>query len=87
MPNISNKTKLPLKVRMPGGKTLHLGAGATGQVKPKALDHPPLKKLIDAGDIVVEDGGRIQGSGGGGKGLSASEGHGAGGNIPRSGDR
>jgi hypothetical protein len=86
---ITNKTKLPLKVRLPGGKTLHLGAGSTGQVKSKALEHPPLKELIEAGDILVDDDGRSSpgGSGGSNKGVSSSGGHGGGTGLHRSGDR
>ena len=89
MATISNKTKLPLKVRLPGGKTMHLGAGATGQVRAKALDFPPLKKLIEAGEIVVEDGGHSShgGSGGTNRGVSSSGGHGGGTGLFRSGDR
>lgn len=89
MATITNKTKRPLKVRLPGGKTLHLGAGATGQVKPKALEFPALKALIDAGEVQVEDGGHSSPGalGGGRKGLSSSEGHGGGTGLFKSGDR
>lgn len=55
MPTITNKTHLPLRVPLPGGKTLHLGPGKTGQVSPKAIEHPGLKKLVDAGKIEITD--------------------------------
>ena len=45
---IRNKTRLPLRVPLPGGKKLHLGPGQAGQVTPKALEHPPLKALLGA---------------------------------------
>jgi hypothetical protein len=87
MPAVSNKTHRPLSVPLPGGKKLHIGPGKTAQVAAKALDHAPLKKLVDAGEIeVVSD--EIQhtsGPGGDTKGGTL-EGH-TGGIIRRSGDR
>lgn len=59
MPSIHNKTNRPLAVPLPGGKKLRLGPFQTGQVTGKALQHPPLKKLIEAGDIeLAADGDR-----------------------------
>ena len=55
MPTISNKTHLPLRVPLPGGKTLHLGPGKTGQISPKAIEHSGLKKLVEAGKIEITD--------------------------------
>ena len=37
--DITNKSRKPLSVPLPGGKKLFLGPGKTGQVSPKALDH------------------------------------------------
>lgn len=54
--DITNKTKKPLSVPLPGGKKLFLQPGKTGQVNAKALDHPALAKLIEAGDIETADG-------------------------------
>ena len=89
MASISNKAQRPLSVPLPGGKTLHLGPGKTGQVAPKALTHPPLKKLIDAGELAVVDDGPSPTDGGPGarKGQGPMIGHGASGSIRRSGDR
>ena len=89
MASISNKTPKPLRVPLPQGKTLHLGAGKTGQVNAKALQHPPLLKLVEAGDLEIDDGGKSSHIGGLGSqgGISASEGHEAGGGPRRSGDR
>jgi len=66
MPSIHNTTKRPLAISLPGGKKLRLGPRQTGQVAPKALEHPPLKKMIEAGEVEVADEGRQSGGGGGG---------------------
>ena len=85
---ISNKTKRPLRVPLPGGKKLHLGPGKTGQISHKAVDHPPLKKLIDAGEIEVLDSGRSQGTGSSeGTGVSSSRGSSSTGGVRHTGDR
>ena len=85
---IKNTTKRPIKVPLPGGKRLFLGLGGTGQIAPKAAEHPPVKALIDSGDLEVVGGGRSKGDGGGGSGISSSQGDGSGsGNIRRTGDR
>lgn len=54
--DITNKTTNPLSVPLPGGKKLFLGPGKTGQVRPKALKHPALVKLIEAGDLESSEG-------------------------------
>jgi hypothetical protein len=53
--DITNKTQKPLSVPLPGGKKLFLGPGMKGQVTRKALLHPPLAKLLEAGDIESEE--------------------------------
>ena len=55
MPTLHNKTAKPLRVPLPGGKTLHLGPHASGQVTPKAVDHPPVQKLVEAGTLEVTE--------------------------------
>ncbi len=57
MKGIENKTRKPLSVPLPRGKTLHLGPGKTGQISSEAAEHPQLKKLIDAGEIEIFDDG------------------------------
>lgn len=52
---IRNKTAGALKVPLPHGKALHLGPNQTGHVSHHDLDHPPLKKLIDAGTLEIAD--------------------------------
>ena len=89
MKTITNKTRRPLAVPLPGGKKLRLGPGKTGQIASKAVDHPPLKKLIDAEQIeVLGEGDRpIDGAGDGSAGRAWSPGHGSGGGARRTGDR
>lgn len=86
---ITNKTKKPLSIPLPGGKKLHLGPGKTGQVSPKAVDHPALKKLIDAGEVEAQGDDRksARGKGGGNQGLRSSTGFRGTGGIRQAGDR
>jgi hypothetical protein len=86
---ISNKTHRPLSVPLPRGKTLHLGPGKTGQVSSKDVEHPPLKKLVDAGEIeILGEGPRPgDGPGGGKKGRPSTYEHTSGTGARRSGDR
>ncbi len=86
--DIINKTRKPLSIPLPGGKKLFLGPGKTGQVSAKALQHPPLAKLIEAGD--VESGGATATRKGGGAdqaGHATGIRHGGSGAMRQSGDR
>lgn len=85
---IKNKTKRPLRIPLPGGKRLHLGPGVTGQIAPKAAEHPPLKKMIEAEEVEIVGGGRTKGSGGsaGNTGTGSSQTGGSGG-VRHTGDR
>ncbi len=66
MKTVKNKTHRPLRVPLPHGKVLHLNPNQTGKV-PDQIDHPPLQKLIDAGEIeLIDDGNRGHGTGPGG---------------------
>ena len=56
---ILNKTKRPLRIPLPGGKRLHLAPGKTGQISPKSADHPPLKMLIEQGEVELLGGGTL----------------------------
>jgi len=85
---VLNKTRRPLSVPLPGGKKLHLGPGRTGQISPKAADHPPLLKLVEAGELEIQGRrGRSKGRGGSNKGLSGGQGHSPSGGIRHVGDR
>ena len=89
MPVVSNKTQKPLSVPLPGGKTLHLGPGKTGQISARAVEDPRLKKLVDAGEIevVVEDARSTATPGGAGRGRNFMLGHASSSGGRRSGDR
>ncbi len=50
---IRNMTPLPVRVPLPRGKVLHLGARKTGEISAKAVDHPPLVKLVESGEIEI----------------------------------
>lgn len=86
---ITNKTGRPLKVPLPGGKTLFLGPGKTAKVNPKSEQHAPLLQLVESGDVEIVDdsrkggGSRSAGSGG----VSGDQGVGPSSNIRRTGDR
>jgi len=87
---VKNTTKRPLKVPLPGGKRLFLALGGTGQIAPRAAEHPPVKKLIDDGELEVLGGGRSKGSGTSGSGginSSQGDGSGSGGGVRHTGDR
>ena len=55
MKTIRNKTAAPLRIPLPGGKTLHLAPAKAGQVGDKAVDHPRIRKLIEDGKIEIVD--------------------------------
>ena len=54
MKTIVNKTHAPLRVPLPRGKVLHLGPLKTGEISHNDLDHEPLKRLIDSGEIEIQ---------------------------------
>lgn len=66
MKTIVNKTPLPLRVPLPGGKVLHLGPNKSGQVADGAVEHNGLKKLLDAGKIEIQGEGQGSATGDGG---------------------
>ena len=86
---ITNKTQKPLSIPLPGGKKLRLGPLKSGEISPKAVDHPPVRKLVEAGEVEIfgpEQ--KPRRGGGGGKGSRPSSGgksHGGG--IRQTGDR
>lgn len=89
MKTVSNKSQKPLSIPLPRGKVLHLGPGKTGQIASTAVDHPPLKRLVEAGELEVLGEGAGPGSGpaGGATRRGAAHGFGWGGGRHRSGDR
>jgi hypothetical protein len=86
---ITNKTSRPLSVPLPGGKKLFLGPGKSGQINAKSVDHPPLRKLIEAGDLEVDQNSPKKGAapGDAASGVTGNQGSGPTGNIRRTGDR
>jgi hypothetical protein len=87
--DITNKTNKPLSVPLPGGKKLFLQPGKTGQITAKALEYPPVVKLLEAGDLKTADGGsvRLDRPDGGVSPGSATSGHKGTGAMRQSGDR
>lgn len=55
MATITNKTNKPLSVSLPGGKKLRLGPLKSAELSPKAIDHPQLQKLVEAGEVEISD--------------------------------
>lgn len=53
--SIVNKTHGALRVPLPQGKVLHLGPLKTGHISVHDVDHPPLKKLLEGGQIELVD--------------------------------
>ena len=89
MATITNKTLKPLSVPLPGGKKLRLGPLKSGEISVKAIDHPPVQKLIETGDVeIVGPTQKPRRGGGGGKGSPPASGaHGHGSGIRQTGDR
>ena len=56
MKTVVNNTSTPIKISLPGGKTLRLGPGKSGQIRDQDEEHPSVKKLVEAGDIEVKQG-------------------------------
>ena len=88
MATVSNKTQKPLSVPLPGGKTLHLGPGRSGEIASKACEHAQLKKLVEAGEIeILGEGLRPSDGIRGARTGRPSMGHASGISGRRSGDR
>ena len=86
--DIHNKTQKPVAIPLPGGKKLRLGPGKTGQITPKAAEHPPVKKLIEDGVLEITGVGKPSHGGSRGGIQGGSSGHAPGdGGLFRSGDR
>jgi len=89
MATIKNKTCRPLSVPLPGGKKLRLGPLKSGEISDKAVDHPPVQKLIEAGEAeIFGSEQKPRHSGGGGTGSrTSSGGKSRSGGIRQAGDR
>ena len=89
MATVTNKTRRPLRVPLPGGKTLHLGPGKSGQISSKNAEHAGVKKLVEdsAIEIIEDDARHTQGRGNAGTDRPSAGGHEPGRGSRRSGDR
>jgi len=56
MMTIENKTLRPIKVPLPGGKSLRLGPKQSGQVRDGSEKHGAVVRMVEAGTIEVFDG-------------------------------
>jgi len=74
---ITNKTRKPIKVPLPGGKFLHLGPMKTGQIADLAAERPAVRKLVEAGEVEVhsEETHPQQGTGKAAPGQETTHGH------------
>ncbi len=87
MPAVSNKTNKPLSVPLPGGKTLHLGPGQTGQIAARAAEGAALKKLVEAGELELVGDDSQYGAGASGARRGRGTGFPSPGGIRRTGNR
>jgi hypothetical protein len=87
MKSLHNTTPKPLRLKLPGGKTLFLGGLRHANVREDALEHPPVKKLIEAGTLEVVEGSATKRGASGGQSLSGGgQAHGTRAKV-QSGDR
>jgi len=89
MKTIINKARRPLKISLPGGKTLHLGLAGRGQVPDDALSRPAFRKLVAAGEIEVlgDEDRAVVADSKSSQIQRSSQGHPARRNVARKGDR
>ncbi|MCH8133352.1 MAG: hypothetical protein IIA30_12440 [Myxococcales bacterium] len=74
MKTVINKTRKPLRIPLPGGKALFLGITQEAKIRDDALEHAPVKKLLEMGDIEVFDGPSPKHGTAGGGGMHRNEG-------------
>ena len=53
MRTVRNKTPLPIKIELGGGKKLHLGPAKTGQIADSAAERKSVLKLVEEGKIEI----------------------------------
>ena len=88
MATITNKTRLPLNIPLPGGKKLRLGPLKSTEIALKAVAHPSVQKLKEAGKVTISGTEkRTQRTSKGGKGTGPSAGRSHGGGIRKTGNR
>ncbi|MCF6311940.1 MAG: hypothetical protein L3J39_05775 [Verrucomicrobiales bacterium] len=85
---ITNNTKKPLRVPLPGGKKLFLSPGKSGQITPAAAARPAVVKLLEAGDVEIsEEGAKRQGSASSSSSVQTASRDGRSGAMRQSGDK
>ena len=63
MREISNKTNKPIRVPLPGGKTLFLGPGKDAQISDQAAETAAILRLVEEGSIdLMGEGERADGN-------------------------
>lgn len=90
MRTIKNLSDKPLRVPLPGGKTLHLGPNESGSIRDAAADHQAIKKLAESGSVEVgtSEPGSATSAAGAGRSLGADAyAHGKSSAPRKSGDR
>lgn len=77
MKTVRNKTPRPIRVRLPGGKTLHLGPAKTGQISDQAAEQDVVRNLVREGaiEIVGESEASHEGGGSGAAVHESTHGH------------
>ena len=74
MKQIRNMTSRPIRISLPGGKTLHLGPSQTAQIADKAAEHSSMQKLLKEGSIeILGDGEKVTGTKGPGVARERSQ--------------
>ncbi len=56
MKTIRNLTRKPIKVPLPGGKSLRLGPNKDGTIHDKAAEHAAVVAMVEADTIAIFDG-------------------------------
>ena len=75
MKEIRNKTQRPMRIPLPGGKTLFLGPAQVAQIADSAAEHPGVEKLVEDGSIeILGKGERVSGPKGSGTAQARSQG-------------
>ena len=89
MRTVRNKSRKPLVVPLPRGKSLHLGPGKTGQISFQAVEHPPVQRMIAEGDLELmgDESGSGRGSAGNESVHESTHGHQPGSTSRQAGDR
>jgi len=79
MKTLTNKSRKPIRIPLPGGKIMFLGPGKSGQISDRHADLPAVQKLIDDGSIAVAgESAHADQAGGGGQVHDGTHGH-----VPR----